>query len=137
MEFYKVADDLRTELSMFLMNEKNVPKKWRSVITYPVINILQAMMDCIVSANRIYAYTPELVEKRKALQDLCIDYCEKIFERMQYAMRVVWWERLHRAESNTERLRLEYHLDKIGELLDREERLLNGWKSSTKLLRRK
>ena len=137
MEFYKVADKLRTEISVFMMNDKNIPKKWRSVITYPVINLMQAMFDCMIDANGIFPYTPELVAQRKALQQMCINYCEKVFERFQYAMNTVMWERLHRDENNTERRRLEYHLDEIGGLLDQEERLLRGWKNSTKLLHRK
>lgn len=136
MEFYRVADKLRTEISVFLMNDKNVPKKWRSVITYPIINLTQAMLDCIIDANAIYPYSNELVERRKALQQLCINYCEKIFERFQYVMNTVMCERLHRDENNTERRRLEYHLDEIGALLEKEERLLHGWKNSTKLMRR-
>ena len=137
MEFYKVADDLRTELSTFLMNDKNVPKKWRAVISYPIIDLVQLMFDCMTDANSIYPYTPELVEERKRLQQMRIRCCDKIFERLQHAMRVVWWDRLHRDETSPERRRLEYHLDKIGDMLEREEKLLNGWRNSTKLLRRR
>lgn len=137
MEFYKVADKLRTEMSQFLMNDKNIPKKWRSVITYPVLNIVQAMFDCMVDANDIYPYTPEQVVERKELQQVCIRCCDRIFERFQYTMNVVLNERLHQDETSKERRRLEYHLDIIGDLLEREERLLKGWKNSTKLLRRK
>lgn len=137
MEFYRVADDLRAEISVFLMSDKNIPKKWRSIFTYPILNMIQDMFDCIVEANDTYPYTDAEVEERKRLQKCCIEYCEKVFERLQYAMRVIWWDTLQRDENNTERRRLEYHLIKIGEMLDREEALLKGWRKSTKLLQRR
>lgn len=137
MEFYKVADDLRAEISHFLMSEKNVPKKWRSVITYPMLNMMQDLFDCMTEANCIYPYTEEEVEHRKSLQKKCITYCEKLYERMQYAMRVIWWDRLHQNEESTERRRLEYHIGIIGDLLDKEEILLKGWHKNTKLLSRR
>ncbi len=137
MEFYKVADKLRTETSSFLMNDKNIPKKWRSVVTYPILNLIQDMFDCMVDANDVYPATPEMAAERKGLQQMCIRYCERIFERFQFAMNAVLKDRLNREETNTERRRLEYHLDIIGNLLEQEERLLKGWKNSTKVIKRK
>lgn len=137
MEFYRVAVDLNTELSSFLMSEKNVPKKWRSVYVYPVLSMMDSLFDCMEDANAIWPYPDEAVDERKRLQKCCINYVIKIYGKLQRAMRVVWWQKLHMDESSPERLRIEFHLTKIGDLLDREEALLTGWRKSTKLLHRK
>ena len=141
MEFYHTADDLRTELSALLMRDNVIPKKWRHVITYRALNILQDLFDCMHEANRIYPYTPEEVTERKRLQQKCISCLDGIYEVMQNAMRNVWWQKLHAVNKETgqptkERLLLEKHITDIGNLLDREEMLLVGWKRSTKLLKR-
>lgn len=62
MEFYVTAINIRHELTTFLMHEKNVPKRWRSVYTYPVINLSQAQIDLIIKANDVFAFKPEQVE---------------------------------------------------------------------------
>lgn len=137
MEFYKVACTARKEISHFLMNDKNIPKKWRSVATYPIINMLNAMLDCIIDANDIIPYKPELVADRKELQRICIRYCDKIFERFQYIQDVILYNTLSCDETSKERQRLEYHLDIIGNLLSDERALLTRWRNSTKLVNRK
>lgn len=135
MEFYRVALDLNTELSAFLMSEKNVPKKWRSVYVYPVLTTMENLFDLMEDANAIWANTDELVEERKRIQKECITCCSKIYGKLQRAMRVVWWQKLHRDESSPERCRIECHLSMIGDMLDREEALLTGWRKSTKLIK--
>ena len=140
MEFYHVADDLRTELSSLLYRDKVVPKKYRVNVTYRALDTINRIMSTMHRANRIYPYTPEEVERRKALQQECIDGLDDIYETLQYAIRNVWWQKLHAVNKDTgeptkERLLLEKHLTDILNLLDREDGLLKGWKRSTKLLK--
>ena len=137
MEFHANAQKFYTELSKFLMNDKNVPKKWRSVATYPILNMVDTLFDMLEDANSVFPYSEETVEERKNLQKACIVQCEKIYGRLQRVMLTVWWDTLHRDEANSERMRLEKHLIELGELLDREITLLKGWRKSTKLLQRK
>lgn len=140
MEFYGTAENLRNELSSLLFRDKAVPKKYRANVTYPALASVNKMMTLMHKANRIFPYTPEQVDRRKELQQECIDCLDNIYEIMQYAMRNVWWQRLHAVNKQTgeptvERQHLEFHLAVIGDLMDREERLLIGWKRSTKLLK--
>lgn len=134
MEFYHVADDLNTELTTFLMSEKNVPKKWRAVYSYPVLLLMENLFDSMEAANRIWPHSDAEVIERKRLQSQCIECCDKIYGKLQRAMRVVWWQKLHMDEASPERCRIEYHLTAIGEMLEREESLLIGWRKSTKLI---
>ena len=136
MEFYRNAVDLRHEMSLFLRNEKNVPKKWRALYTVPILKKVRQLLDDIVEANAIYPYTVEMLAQRHELQSGCIIMCEKLFDCLQELMEDLWWETLHKDENNAERRRLEYHINRISELLSREEILLKGWKKRTKLLQR-
>lgn len=140
MEFYGTAENIRTELSSLLFRDKALPKKYRASVTYPALAAVNRMMALMHKANRIYPYTPEEVAERKRLQQECIDCLDEVYEILQFAIRNVWWQKLHAANPKTgeptiERQHLEYHLTVIGDLLDREERLLTGWKRSTKLLK--
>lgn len=142
MAFYSNAEELRTELSSLLFRDKIIPKKYRASVAYAALDAVNQMMALMHKANRIYPYTPEEVEKRKDLQQECVDCLDTIYEIMQYAMRNVWWQKLHAVNQKTgeptvERQHLEYHLTVIGNLIDKEERLLIGWKRSTKLLQHK
>lgn len=57
MEFYKNAVELRCALSGFVMQEKYIPKKWRPILAYPTVNLLNTMMEHIIAANGIYPYS--------------------------------------------------------------------------------
>lgn len=137
MEFYVTAINIRHELTTFLMCEKNVPKRWRSVYTYPVINLSQAQIDLIIKANGVFTFKPEQVEYRKALQRECIAYCDIIFERLQSMMVDLWWDVLHRPDDDSDKTRIQKFIDNMGKLLVFEEDRLRRWRNSTKLLRRK
>lgn len=140
MEFYKNANEIRTQVSALLMRDKIIPKKWRHNITYRALDIIEDMMEYMHEANRIFPYTDAEADERKRIQSLCIKCNDDLWELFQGAMQNVWWQKLHSTnqEGNPtkERLALEYHLDEIGRLIDREEQLLIGWRRSTKVLKR-
>ena len=52
MEFYKNATELRCALSGFVMQEKYIPKKWRPILAYPTVNLLNTMMEHIDDVTR-------------------------------------------------------------------------------------
>lgn len=140
MEFYHTADDLRTELHSLLYRDKIVPKKCRHSVTYAALDAVNDMILLMHRANRKSLYIPKEVDERRELQQQCLDKIDDIYEILQYAIRNVWWQKLHAVNRETgeptkERLLLEKHLTDIGNLLEREERLLIGWKRSTKLLK--
>ena len=136
MEFYQNATVLYKNLSRFLMSEKNIPKRWRFVHVYPILDIMNELFDCMVEANDIYPYNEQELNRRKGLQDKCIKICDIIYERLQRIIDTVLWEKLHQDRDSAERVRIEGWLTTLGNLLDREIPLLKGWKKSTKLLER-
>ena len=54
LEFYNTATKVRAELTRFVMNEKVVPKRWRPVFTFPMVEHLIKLFDSITAANTIY-----------------------------------------------------------------------------------
>lgn len=87
MEFYKNAVELRCALSGFVMQEKYIPKKWRPILAYPTVNLLNTMMEHIIAANGIYPYSGgkldhELLHRRKELQAQAVADCEALFDRL-------------------------------------------------------
>ena len=53
MEFYHTATLARAELTKFVMNDSIVPKRWRPVFTFPIIEKVIALIDNITAANTI------------------------------------------------------------------------------------
>lgn len=123
LEFYNTATDLRAELTRFVMNEKNIPKKYRYVFAIPITNKLQDLFTHITSANTYYPSGNterkiELVEKRMDLQTEAIADCEVIYQQLQYVVDTL--------PININKL------NNILSLLEKEELLLKGWRKSAR-----
>lgn len=130
MEFYHSALLLRAELTTFLMNEKHVPKKWRFVFSFPMLDIMKDMFGHIIAANDIFPYTQEAVAERKALQRYAIDDCERMWDMLQYMLCTLF-------RDTSADHPIPAQLELIGEILDRTESLFKAWRKSTKLLSNK
>lgn len=50
-------------MTKFLMREKNVPRKYRALATYPITDKFEELFAQIRAANEIYTDTPEKVDK--------------------------------------------------------------------------
>ena len=138
MEFFNTGQDLLHEIRSFLMNEKVIPKRQRMIYTYPIINMTQNMIDLFVKANKIYAYTPEQVQQRKALFQAAIECLDPIYLRLQSAINDLWKDTILVTDKSDARynnkVRINKHIATITDLMIREEDLLRGCKRKTKLL---
>lgn len=139
MEFYKNAVELRCALSGFVMQEKYIPKKWRPILAYPTVNLLNTMMEHIIAANGIYPYSGgkldnELLHRRKELQAQAVADCEALFDRLQFIMDEFHFSRLNSGLDMgiVPQKELPAQLVYIGALLEREETLLKDWRHNTK-----
>lgn len=139
MEFYKNAVELRCALSGFVMQEKYIPKKWRPILAYPTVNLLNTMMEHIIAANGIYPYSGgkldhELLHRRKELQAQAVADCEALFDRLQFIMDEFHFSRLNTGLDMgiAPQKELPAQLVYIGTLLEREETLLKDWRHNTK-----
>lgn len=139
MEFYKNATELRCALSGFVMQEKYIPKKWRPILAYPTVNLLNTMMEHIIAANGIYPYSGgkldhELLHRRKELQAQAVADCEALFDRLQFIMDEFHFSRMGTGLDMgiAPQKDLPAQLVYIGTLLEREETLLKDWRHNTK-----
>lgn len=139
MEFYKNAVELRCALSGFVMQEKYIPKKWRPILAYPTVNLLNQMMEHIISANGIYPYSGgkldhELLHRRKELQAQAVADCEALFDRLQFIMDEFHFSRMGTGLDMgiAPQKELPAQLVYIGSLLEHEETLLKEWRHNTR-----
>lgn len=116
LEFYHTATLIRKELTQFVMNEKVVPKRWRPVFTFPMIDKVIKLFDYITAANTIYPQNLREAELRRDYQTQAIIVVEQILQLLQYMLTT-----------------LPINPDKfqpVTELLVKEAALLRGWRKA-------
>ena len=123
MEFYHTATLARAELTKFVMNDSIVPKRWRPVFTFPIIEKVIALIDNITAANTIYPQNMHEYEMRRDYQTKAIINVEQIIQLLQFMLST-----------------LPINADKfqpITELLMKEGALLRGWRKADNKLKEK
>ncbi len=132
MEFYRNALELQEDMMKFLLREKNVPRKYRGVVTYPIVAAFDELFDLMHQANRIYADAEESTAKRREIQTACIRKVDEIYRLLQRTVSLLWKDRLKSKTPSAEQQRLRNALNDFATRLKREEELLTGWRNSTK-----
>ena len=120
LEFYQNAVQLRIDMTRFVMNEKNVPKRYRFIFAQPIITMLRNMINNIIAANTVYPTSESEMETRREYQTRAIINCEQLLQELQYMMTV-----------------LPVGADKLHTMADRlinETRLLKAWRKSNKIM---
>lgn len=123
MEFYHTATLARAELTRFVMNDDIVPKRWRPVFTFPIIEKVIALIDNITAANTIYPQSMHEYEMRRDYQNKAIITVEQIIQLLQFMLST-----------------LPVSADKfkpVTELLMKEGALLRGWRKADNKLKEK
>ena len=85
MEFHRNAVWLRDEMERFCMREKNVPRRYRAIITYPLVEAFDTLLNLIEEANLIYTDTEEKLRERKEVQAQAIRQVSRIYGILQHA----------------------------------------------------
>ena len=116
LEFYHTATIIRSDLTRFVMSEKIVPKRWRPVFTFPMIERVNRLMDNITAANTIYPQNLHEAERRRDYQTLAIITVEQIFQLLQYMLDTL--------SVNPDKFQA------VTEMLVKESALLRGWRKA-------
>lgn len=116
LEFYHTATVIQSEITKFMMNEKNIPKRWRPVFTFPMVEKVISLIDNIVAANSIYPINEHEAVMRRDYQTRAIITVEQILQLLQFLLSTL--------ETNPDKLQ------PIVELLVKESNLLRGWRKS-------
>lgn len=129
MEFYRTSYELRSKLTLALMNENIVPKRYRPIFTFPTLEMVRHLIDHIIVAFNIYPNSAQLLDDRKAMQRAAIDDLDMIDDQLQYLV-----ETLYKGCIDADKP-LPGAIEECGELIDRARPLLVAWRKSAKLLR--
>ena len=116
LEFYHTATIIRSDLTRFVMNEKIVPKRWRPVFTFPMIERINRLMDNITAANTIYPQNLREAETRRDYQTAAIITVEQIFQLLQFMLDTL------PVDPNK--------FQAVTEMLVKEGALLRGWRKA-------
>lgn len=123
MEFYHTATLARAELTRFVMNDNIVPKRWRPVFTFPIIEKVIALIDNITAANTIYPQNMREYEMRREYQTKAIITVEQIIQLLQFML--------------TTLPICAGKFQPVTELLMKEGALLRGWRKADNKLKEK
>lgn len=123
MEFYHTATLARAELTRFVMNDDIVPKRWRPVFTFPIIEKVIALIDNITAANTIYPQSMHEYEMRRDYQNKAIITVEQIIQLLQFMLSTL--------PVSADRFK------PVTELLMKEGALLRGWRKADNKLKEK
>lgn len=121
LAFLMIGQDLQAKLTIYVMNEKRVPKKWRYMVGRNIIAKVDELVDNIVAANSIYPTTAEELEKRKLFQSLAICNCYQLQNKI---IRLINCINTVTVDSLTQ----------IIKLLHQEIATLKKWKKASKLM---
>lgn len=69
-----IAVDLKHKVSVYVMNEKRVPKRWRYFNGKPAVDYARYIRDCVSVANDIYL-DKSTIETRREMQEKALRYC--------------------------------------------------------------
>lgn len=69
-----IAMGLKHKVSMYVMNEKRVPKRWRYLNGKPAVDYARHIRDCVSAANDIYL-DMGTIESRREMQEKALRYC--------------------------------------------------------------
>lgn len=119
LEFYRNGCELRKNLTRFVMNDKNVPKRYKFVFAMPMIDLLLKLFNNIVMANSIYPVNEHEMEIRRDCQTKAIGNCEQIIQLLQYLIETL------PVDANK--------LVGITESIKKEIALLKNWRKTNKV----
>ena len=112
------AEKLQDLVTLYVMNERYVPKKWRFMIGQDLIKKIDELNDNIIAANSIYAMNDQDLASRKAYAQKAIANGYQLQRKLSRLIRCV-----PSAAS----------LEEITNLLSQEIDDLKGWRKNDKI----
>lgn len=118
LQFYDTAYKIRIAVTKFAMNEKYVPKRWRPVVGFKLIEYGEQLMEHVVTANEIRLDTPDELKGRQHHQKKAKIAIHLILDHLAFMIEL-----------------LEFSPDTLQEVIamcDKELSLISGWMRSDK-----
>ena len=124
LEFWKNGSEIRADFTRYLMSEKHIPKRWRTVFTFPGIGYAMKLMEEVTAANSIYPTTGAELDQRRYHQNEAVVACEQIIQHIQFMIETL--DGVHVGD-----------FELLGEKLFKEIALVKAWRKSNKILAHK
>ena len=83
------AAKLQDAVTIYVMNEKYVPKRWRLIVGVDLIQKVDELNDNVIAANTIDATDETTLERRKELQLRATANCYQIDRKLQRMARAI------------------------------------------------
>ncbi|NNJ30079.1 hypothetical protein [Lacrimispora defluvii] len=83
------AEKLQDLVTLYVMDEKRVPKKWRYMIGQDLIRKIDELNDNVIAANSIYAMNEEDLSKRKEYAQRAISNGYQLQRKLSRLVRCV------------------------------------------------
>ena len=131
LEYYNTALSIKKDIVLFVMNEKRVPKRWRVVHTFPMINALDDLIEHITRAYSETHSSLESLHRRDAYQSQAVADCRIICQKLVFIQETIETTDANRIGEFTKTLMKEYELLKAWraqtlEEIRRKEKELNN-----------
>ena len=115
------AEKLQDDITLYVMNERFVPKKWRYMIGEDLIAKIDELNDNAIAANSIYATKEKDLETRKTYQQRVIINGYQLQRKLTRLIRCV-----PSATASS--------LEDIIALLEEEIKDIKGWRKNDKIV---
>ncbi|GFI27271.1 hypothetical protein IMSAGC012_02398 [Lachnospiraceae bacterium] len=115
------AEKLQDDITLYVMNERFVPKKWRYMIGEDLIAKIDELNDNAIAANSIYATKEKDLETRKTYQQRAIINGYQLQRKLTRLIRCV-----PSATASS--------LEDIIALLEEEIKDIKGWRKNDKIV---
>ncbi len=115
------AEKLQDSITLYVMNERSVPKKWRYMIGEDLIAKIDELNDNVIAANSIYATKEKELETRKTYQQRAIINGYQLQRKLSRLIRCV-------PSANAS------SLEDIIALLEEEIKDIKGWRKNDKIV---
>lgn len=131
LEFYRIARDTYVDMQTFLLNEHHVPRKYWDTNVYPLLDKFHRLFDLIEEADNVPVYNkdPEKLALKESVQSECIRQLHRIYFDYRLLIEAVWRNHLDPSNTTREAVKARNRINDWCARLEREEKLLIGWKN--------
>ena len=114
------AIDLRIQLTKWAMSERNIPKRYRFLISVPIVQKCNELIDNLTAGHSIYATNDEELQMRRNYQTEALINIEQLLQYLQFAIEL-----------------FPINIEKLGPTIDMlsvEHSKIKTWKKNNKMV---
>jgi len=83
-----VAARLQDAVTLYVMNEKRIPKRWRQLVGVPLVEAADKISDCAIAANETWP-DEKHIDRRRDYWRMTITACKQLDRKLARAQNVI------------------------------------------------